>query len=78
MNAAGLLKGRKVIIHSLNEYGVIVHDPDKRNYREVYREDIKDAWICNCVLPEHSCEACRAKAREVYGGEDEIPWRLYE
>ena len=30
---------------------------------------------CTCILPEHSCGACRATARRVYSQDEEIPYR---
>jgi len=40
--------------------------------------ELVDDEDCRCVIPKQSCDTCRTTAKEVYGGEDEIPWRLYE
>ena len=50
---------------------------DRWPIRTVYTiAKVEDLYFddCTCVLPEHSCSACRATAREVYSPNNEIPF----
>lgn len=62
------------------QYGLIdaspydPYDPNEANLVAAYEKGFADAianqWECNCVLPEHSCPACRGAAREIYEEEN--------
>ena len=46
--------------------------PVRTEYTTARVEDL--LFECTCVLPEHSCIACRITAREVYSPDNEIPF----
>ena len=71
--AVGILRnGDKVEITGVREDGSVEIDHPVQKVADKF--DFADVWYCDCVTPEKSCPACRAKAREVYG--NEIPWEV--